>query len=115
MAMNAVRVRAQGAPNTAAPVPRNPAYQRIATEEAWITAEIADESMRFIASKPTDEPGFVSFGARYFERGAASPAVAPQDPAKAAQEIERGLRQLGLKGVIINSHTKGEYLDDPAF
>jgi 2,3-dihydroxybenzoate decarboxylase len=41
-------------------------------------------------------------------------AVAPQDPAAAAKEIERGHR-LGLKGVIINSHTKGEYLDDKKF
>jgi 5-carboxyvanillate decarboxylase len=37
-------------------------------------------------------------------------AVAPQDPAAAAREIERG-KKLGLNGVIINSHTKGEYLD----
>ena len=31
------------------------------------------------------------------------------------KEIERGVRKLGLKGVIINSHTHGEYLDDPKF
>jgi 2,3-dihydroxybenzoate decarboxylase len=42
-------------------------------------------------------------------------AVAPQDPAAAAKEIERGITQLGLTGVIINSHTKGEYLSDPKF
>ena len=42
-------------------------------------------------------------------------AIAPQDPAKAAQEIERGVSTLGLKGVIINSHTHNEYLDDPKF
>jgi len=42
-------------------------------------------------------------------------AVAPQDPAAAAQEIERGITQLGLRGVIINSHTQGEYLSDPKF
>ncbi len=42
-------------------------------------------------------------------------AVAPQDPDKAAAEIERAMGPLGLKGVIINSHTKGEYLDDPKF
>jgi 5-carboxyvanillate decarboxylase len=38
-------------------------------------------------------------------------AVAPQDPGAAAREIERGASRLGLRGVIINSHTKGEYLD----
>ena len=37
-------------------------------------------------------------------------AIAPQDPAAAAREIERG-KTLGLCGVIINSHTKSEYLD----
>jgi len=42
-------------------------------------------------------------------------AVAPQDPAGAAREMERAVRTLGLKGVIINSHTRGELLDDPKF
>jgi 2,3-dihydroxybenzoate decarboxylase len=42
-------------------------------------------------------------------------AVAPQDPRAAAAEIERGKRQLGMKGVIVNSHTQGEYLDHPKF
>lgn len=42
-------------------------------------------------------------------------AVAPQDPRRAAAEIGRGMSKLGLKGVIINSHTKGEYLSDPKF
>jgi 5-carboxyvanillate decarboxylase len=49
------------------------------------------------------------------ERYAGLTAVAPQDPRAAASEIERGMRQLGMKGVIINSHTLGEYLDDPKF
>ncbi|RJG22073.1 amidohydrolase family protein [Massilia cavernae] len=42
-------------------------------------------------------------------------AVAPQDPASAAREIQRGVTKLGLKGVIVNSHTHNEYLDDPKF
>jgi 2,3-dihydroxybenzoate decarboxylase len=42
-------------------------------------------------------------------------AVAPQDPAAAAIEIERAIETLDLNGVIINSHTRGEYLDDPKF
>jgi 5-carboxyvanillate decarboxylase len=42
-------------------------------------------------------------------------AVAPQDPAAAAKEIERGVNQLGMHSVIINSHTQGEYLSDPKF
>jgi 5-carboxyvanillate decarboxylase len=42
-------------------------------------------------------------------------AVAPQDPSAAAKELERGVRKLGMKGAVINSHTKGEYLDDRKF
>lgn len=53
--------------------------------------------------------------ARNPSRFAALTAIAPQDPAKAAQEIERGMTRLGFKGVIINSHTQSEYLDDPKF
>jgi len=45
--------------------------------------------------------------------------VAPQDPEWSAAEIRRGARELGFKGVQINSHTQGEYLDalkfDPIF
>lgn len=41
-------------------------------------------------------------------------AIAPQDPAGAAKEIERGTK-MGLKGVIVNSHTNGEYLSDEKF
>jgi len=42
-------------------------------------------------------------------------AVAPQDPIWSAGEIRRGANELGFKGVQINSHTQGEYLDDPKF
>jgi 5-carboxyvanillate decarboxylase len=42
-------------------------------------------------------------------------AIAPQDPAAAAKELERGVKTLGLKGAVVNSHTRGEYLDDPKY
>jgi len=38
--------------------------------------------------------------------------IAPQNPKDAADELERAVRELGFKGGLINSHTKGEYLDD---
>jgi 5-carboxyvanillate decarboxylase len=41
--------------------------------------------------------------------------VAPQDPAWSAAEILRGARSLGFKGVQINSHTQGEYLDEAKY
>ncbi len=53
--------------------------------------------------------------ARHPTRFVGLAAAAPQDPPAAAREIERGVRQLGLRGVIINSHTMGERLDDPKF
>lgn len=52
---------------------------------------------------------------RHPTRYAALAAVAPQDPEAAAREIERGVKTLGLKGVIINSHVQGEYLSDRKF
>jgi 2,3-dihydroxybenzoate decarboxylase len=52
---------------------------------------------------------------RYPTRFAGLAAVAPQDPSSAVREIDRGVRTLGMKGVIINSHTRGEMLDDPKF
>ena len=42
-------------------------------------------------------------------------AFAPRDPARAARELERAVRTLGLKGGMINSHSLGEYLDDQKF
>lgn len=42
-------------------------------------------------------------------------SIAPQDPDWSAAEIRRGARDLGFKGVMVNSHTQGEYLDDPKF
>lgn len=41
--------------------------------------------------------------------------VAPQDPAAAAKEIQRGVNELKMNAVVINSHTQGEYLSDPKF
>src|SRR5262245_14603496 len=51
----------------------------------------------------------------YPDRLAGLAALAPQNPQKAALELQRAVRKLGLKGAVINSHTNGEYLDDPKF
>jgi len=42
-------------------------------------------------------------------------SIAPQEPDEAADELVRAVKDLGLKGAVINSHTKGEYLDDPKY
>ena len=52
---------------------------------------------------------------RHPDRFAGLAAMAPQDPQSAAKEIERAVRTLGMKGVILNSHVRGEYLDDPKY
>jgi len=41
--------------------------------------------------------------------------LAPQDPNLAADELERTVKDLGFKGAVINSHTKGEYLDNKKY
>jgi 5-carboxyvanillate decarboxylase len=49
------------------------------------------------------------------DRYAALAAIAPQDPKSAAAELERSVKQIGFKGAVVNSHTQGEYLDDPKY
>jgi 5-carboxyvanillate decarboxylase len=51
----------------------------------------------------------------YPNRYAALASFAPQDPGSAAKEIDRAINTLKLNGLIVNSHTSGEYLDDPKF
>jgi 2,3-dihydroxybenzoate decarboxylase len=54
-----------------------------------------------------------AFIEKYPDRYAGLAAIAPQDPRSAALELERSVRKLGLKGAVVNSHTQGEYLDEP--
>lgn len=42
-------------------------------------------------------------------------AIAPHDAKQAAKEIQRCMCELGFAGILINSHTFGEYLDSPKF
>jgi 2,3-dihydroxybenzoate decarboxylase len=52
--------------------------------------------------------------ARHPTRYVGMTSIAPQDPDWSAGEIRRGA-ELGFKGVMVNSHTQGQYLDDPKF
>jgi 2,3-dihydroxybenzoate decarboxylase len=52
---------------------------------------------------------------RHPSRYAGLAAIAPQDPTRAARELEHAVRTLGFKGAIVNSHTRGEYLDDQKY
>jgi len=46
------------------------------------------------------------------DRYAGLAAIAPQDPGNAVKELQRAV-SLGMKGAVVNSHTQGEYLDEP--
>ncbi|MDQ2641061.1 MAG: amidohydrolase family protein [Pseudomonadota bacterium] len=163
---------------------KNPAYRRIATEEAFLTADVSAGFKRLLADKSFNDPGFHSLwgfytsspsprakfifdrlqdlgpqriadmdatgidhqvialtapGVQVFDPATASSlaidandqlaeacrrypdrytgmvAVAPHDPANAVKEMERGIRKLGFKAVIVNSHIQGHYLDEPQF
>jgi 2,3-dihydroxybenzoate decarboxylase len=88
-----------------------------------------DQAVVAITSPGTqvmDKPTAVSFARsandelaeavrRHPARLAGMIAIAPQDPAAAAKEIERGVTKLGMHSIIINSHTQGEYLSDSKF
>jgi 2,3-dihydroxybenzoate decarboxylase len=53
--------------------------------------------------------------AKYPTRFVGMTSIAPQDPEWSAAEIKRGANELGFKGVMVNSHTQGHYLDEPQF
>jgi predicted TIM-barrel fold metal-dependent hydrolase len=52
---------------------------------------------------------------RHPGRFAGLAAIAPQDPKAAAAEIERAMTDLNLNGIVVNSHTGSEYLDEEKF
>lgn len=49
------------------------------------------------------------------DRFAGLAALPFQAPEAAADELERAVSELGLKGAMVNSNIQGEYLDDPKF
>jgi 2,3-dihydroxybenzoate decarboxylase len=80
----------------------SPGVQIMDTDTAVSFARVAnDELSEAVRKHPTRFSGMV--------------AIAPQNPHEAAKEIDRGIQKLGLTGVIVNSHTHGEYLSDPKF
>jgi len=52
---------------------------------------------------------------QYPDRFAGFAALAPQDPDAAADELERAVKKLGLKGAVINGNIRGEFLDDQKY
>lgn len=52
---------------------------------------------------------------RHPTRFTAMATIAPQDPKAASKELERCVNKLGFRGMMINSHIRGEYLDLPKY
>jgi 5-carboxyvanillate decarboxylase len=52
---------------------------------------------------------------RHPKRYAGLATIPVQDPKRAVKEMERAITQLKLNGVMINSHTNGEYLDEEKY
>jgi 2,3-dihydroxybenzoate decarboxylase len=82
--------------------PVSPGVQMFDTEDAIRLARLFNDRMaELVRDHPT--------------RFAALATIATQNPAEAALEAERAITELGMSGVLINSHTGGEYLDDEKF
>ncbi len=73
--------------------------------EAAEQLSIAVESNDFVAEAVKKNPS----------RFAAFAALPIASPDKAAEELDRRVRQQGFKGTLINGHTRGRYLDDKFF
>ena len=79
-----------------------PGVQIFGPEEGTELAALSNDRMaEIVAARP--------------DRFAALATIAPQDPERAAQELERAMTTLDMKGVLINSHTHNEYLDERKF
>lgn len=76
--------------------------QTLATEKAVAIAALGNDRLaEVIRRHPTRYAGLAT--------------IAPQDPARAVKEMERAITKLKLNGVMINSHTNGEYLDEKKY
>lgn len=79
-----------------------PGVQMFDTETAVELAALANDRLaEAVRAHPT--------------RFAALASCAPQDPKRAAAEIERAITRLGMNGIVINSHTGNEYLDQQKY
>src|SRR5438270_1443134 len=70
-------------------------------EAVRLTREANDQLASAVAAHPDRFAGFAT--------------LPMTDPEAAANELERAVRSLGLKGAMINGTTNGRFLDDPTF
>jgi len=79
-----------------------PGVQMFDADKGTDLARLANDRMAEIVRRRPDR--FAGLG-----------TFAPQDPRRAALEIERCAGELKLNGLVINSHTNDRYYDDPFF
>ena len=80
----------------------SPGVQNFDASNAVSLARLANDRLaEAIKAHPTRYAGLATF--------------APQDPAAAVKELQRCKSELELNGALVNSHTNGEYLDDPKY
>jgi predicted TIM-barrel fold metal-dependent hydrolase len=75
--------------------------QANANEAVAVACDTNDFLAEVVAANPTRFAGFATV-----------PTAAPE---RAAAELERAIRELAFKGVMINGHQQGHYLDDSRF
>jgi aminocarboxymuconate-semialdehyde decarboxylase len=75
----------------------------------WLPAEESLEFARWLNEQ------FADAVAKHPQRLVALGSVPMQEGVKAAQELERAMTKLGLRGVEIASNINGRYFDDPGF
>jgi uncharacterized protein len=79
-----------------------PAVQELEPSVAVpLAAKANDHLAELIAAHPDRFAGFA--------------ALPTTDPGAAASELERAVRQLGMKGAMIHGHTRGQFLDDSGY
>jgi len=74
-------------------------------DDAEVAVALAREANHALARTVAEHP----------DRFAGFATLPTPDPAAAADELERAVGDLGMKGAMINGHTGGRFLDDPSF
>jgi predicted TIM-barrel fold metal-dependent hydrolase len=80
----------------------SPGVQVLEPEEGTALAHLANDRLAEVCRRHPD-------------RFAGLTVFAPQDIKGAINEIERGMKSLGLNGAVINSHFRGHYLDELSY
>jgi 2,3-dihydroxybenzoate decarboxylase len=73
-----------------------------------------DAAIAAVKAKRTNDL-MAEIAQRFPGRFAGFACLPTQEPRAAADELERAVSQLGLKGALINGHTQGRYLDEEIF